>query len=311
MSGHPGKRPLLHIGYHKTATSFLQASIFSNQTYFSQPWGVQASKAVEWFILNHAERFDADAARGDFLELTEGQNETVPVISHEALSGQPIGGRYYAERVAERIHRTFPDARILIGIREQKKLLSSLYYQNIRQGGTDTIEQFVRAPAGRFGQREKIWFDHFEYDLMLALYRRYWNPEDILVLPMELLQKDQSLYIRRLMDFAGFPEGAIEVKPSVNARRTNVTMRLERRFNQLVATPKPRPKKYKDYPLAYRMKNSALSLLEKFGPMQSMGRKEHARIGAHIEGVVGDHFAESNRRLASMTNLDLGEWGYF
>ena len=65
MNGTLGHRPLVHIGYHKTATSFLQSNIFSNQTYFSQPWGKQPAKAVEWFILNHHERFSPEAPRQD------------------------------------------------------------------------------------------------------------------------------------------------------------------------------------------------------------------------------------------------------
>lgn len=302
---------LVHIGYHKTATSFLQKRVFTDRDRFCQPWGAQSSHAVEWFILTHPQRFSPAAARRDFFDRIEGGEGALPVISHEALSGNPIRGRYYLEQVSARIHETFPDARILIGIREQKKLLASLYYQYVRQGGTEPVEGFLPEGPVRPGFRPRVRLDHFEYDLTLAAYRRFWKSEDILVLPMELLQRDPAGYLGRLFGFAVVSQENVPVSRLVNAKRSNVTMRMERFFNRLFPTPDPRPEHYRDYPLAYRMKNRSLRLLEGITPLGRLGAAEQVRITAHIDRVVGDYFAEPNRRLAEMTGLDLEAMGYF
>lgn len=302
---------LLHIGYHKTATSFLQGRIFVDEQYFCQPWGSRASQAVEQFILVHPEKFSAEDVRRDFFDKAAERPDAVPVVSHEALSGHPNSGRYYADRVAMRMHETFPDARILIGIREQKKLLASLYYQHIKRGGTDRIEEFVQKPLERPGFRRKVRFEHFEFDLTLALYRRYWKAEDILVLPIEYLQRDQNAYVTQVLDFCGWRDGKIAEKTAVNVRRSNVTMRIERVLNRLVKVPNPRPVRFRDNPLSYRMKTRALGLLDSFGPMRAMGKTEEARIRSYIDATVGTYFDASNRRLAEMTGLDLGGLGYF
>lgn len=308
----PNPTILVHIGYHKTATSFLQSRIFSDPRLFCQPWGTPSSEAVEWFVLEHPQRFSAERARKDFLGNVPADSSVLPVISHEALSGQPRGGRYYADRVVDRLYETFPEARIVIGIREQKALLVSLYYQYISVGGTESLDHFLgQASAGRIGFRPRVRLDHFEYDLMLDLYHRHWKPEDILVLPLELLRQDQTLYIRRLLDFAGLVNDDVQHRDKKNVRRSNVTMRIERLFNRLMPPLNPRPERYQDYPLAYRVKNRALRVMERLGPMKSMGKAEHNRIVTHVDQTVGDYFMASNHRLAKMTDLDLSALGYF
>lgn len=308
----PGAKPLLvHIGYHKTATSFLQGRVFSDRRLFSQPWGAQSVEAVEAFILEHPEKFNPVDIRQDFFQKAKGQEARASVISHEALSGQPIGGRYYADRVVDRIHRTFPEARIIIGVREQKSLLVSLYYQYIRMGGFESIENFIHPLVDRKGFRPKVRFDHFEYDLMLSLYRRFWSKNDILILPIEVLQESQERYVQKILNFAGCPDREIDIQKAVNSRRGNMTMQVERFLNRVVSTPNPRPQKYKDYPLLYRVKNRSLTLLDSFGPIHSMGHAAHQHIKSHVEDSVGSYFSGSNRRLSEMTGLDLDALGYF
>lgn len=302
---------LVHIGYHKTATSFLQKRVFSQDGLFSLPWGAQSGQAVEYFVLTHSERFSPSEIRQNFIDQLPDDDDTVAVISHEALSGQPTKGRYYADRVAMRIHETFPEARIVIGIREQKKLLASLYYQYVKMGGTDPITKFIKTPTHRAGFRPTVRLDHFEYDLMLQLYQRHWKREDILVLPMEALESDHDRYVGQLLEFAGRPEDRIAPRDAVNIRRSGVAMRMERAFNRILPPPNPRPERYRDYPLAYRLKNRTLKVLERVVPSQTLDQIEHTKIVKHIENVVGDYFQDSNRRLAEMAGLDLKALGYF
>lgn len=64
------------------------------------------------------------------------QDRKVPVLSYEQMSGQPGGGGYGLRRrekeasrkeVADRLHDCFPNARILIVIREQRDVIQSIY----------------------------------------------------------------------------------------------------------------------------------------------------------------------------------------
>ena len=45
--------PLIHIGYHKTATTFLQQELFADDRTFQAPWKPQSAEAIEHFVLTH------------------------------------------------------------------------------------------------------------------------------------------------------------------------------------------------------------------------------------------------------------------
>ena len=120
-------RPLIHVGYHKTGSTWLQKRVFADDAAgFCVPWAAGREEAVRAFIHPNPFHFAPAKAREAFEAGLEKARERslVPVISHEGLSGDPMAGKYYGREVAERISRTFPDARILICIREQKATLS-------------------------------------------------------------------------------------------------------------------------------------------------------------------------------------------
>jgi hypothetical protein len=128
---------------------------------------------------------------------------------------------------------------------------------------------------------------------------------------METLENDHDAYVGRLLNFAHRPDARIAPQASANTRRSSVAMSVERAFNRVLPPPDPRPETYRDYPLAYRIRNRTLSVLERIVPSEALDRIEHTRIANHIDAVVGDHFQASNHRLAEMTGLDLGALGYF
>ncbi|WP_103174358.1 hypothetical protein [Paracoccus sp. SY] len=152
--------PLVHIGYHKTATTFLQQELFADDRTFQAPWKPQSAEAIEHFVLTHPRRFDPGAIRDSFLATCRDDGR-VPVISHEALAGNPVYRRYNSDRIAARIAACFPDACILIGVREQASLLHSLYLQYISQGGTEDIHAMLRQNADHIGFRPLLRMDFF------------------------------------------------------------------------------------------------------------------------------------------------------
>ncbi|MEX5730259.1 hypothetical protein Ga0609869_003612 [Rhodovulum iodosum] len=302
--------PLIHIGYHKTGTSFLQAAVFTDADRYCLPWGRQAGQAVEWFVLAHPQRFSGAAVRAAFDRAAGDCGARVPVISHEALSGHPNNGVYYLDRVVGRLAETFPDARIMIGTREQKALLVSLYYQYVRRGGTLGIDAFLPPEAPRPAFRPRVRLDHFEYDLTLEAYATRFARENLLVMPMELLQRDPDAYIARLCGFLGIDPPAAAPAQKVNASSPDTVMRLERVLNRYLPPPSPRPADYADFPLPFRIRTRLLRLLGQSGPVRRSGSAERARIKAHVAAVVGDHFADSNRRLDALVDLDMRALGY-
>lgn len=296
--------PLVHIGYHKTATTFLQQELFADDRTFQAPWKPQSAEAIEHFVLTHPRRFDPGAIRDSFLATCRDDGR-VPVISHEALSGNPVYGRYDSDRIAARIAACFPDACILIGVREQASLLHSLYLQYISQGGTEDIDAMLRQNADRIGFRPLLRMDFFEYDLMVEIYSQHFPMERILVQPIELLHADPDAYLSRLGGFLNIPLLAQGPLRRVNERQSELAMMLRRRLNHVIPTPVERPLRYADYPLPYRLRNRILRQLDRTLQRHFPSRHAASPIRDRIARFTGNRFAQSNGRLAAMTGLDL------
>src|SRR5215218_3471564 len=88
-------RPLLHIGYHKTGTTWLQRHVFRNaEAGFSFVGKPKALRLA--FVDLSPFGFEPEAVRKDFqpgIEQAQARN-LVPVLSFERLSGSPYAGGY-------------------------------------------------------------------------------------------------------------------------------------------------------------------------------------------------------------------------
>lgn len=300
---------LLHIGYHKTGTTWLQDHLFdAPDSGFCAPWGVQSHEAIEDFVACNAFRFDGQAMRSKYQpRVDDAQNRgLLPVLSHEDLCGYPIFERYYAKSVIDRLHATFPDARVLIGIREQKSCILSHYRQYIRQGGFRSIYDFLNPPA-KAGYRAICRLDHFEYHLMVGYCQRLFGTERVLVLPLELLRQDAELYLQKLYGFMGLPKADVSVQRPSNVGWHALTLRLCRGLNKhrIASIDIQR----KDKSLSFRIRDKLMRHFNEVVP-RSLSARMEARMRQEIEKCTAGYFGSSNRELQRITGIDLHEMNY-
>ncbi len=301
------QRPLIHIGYQKTASTFLQKKIFADETVFVRPWGAHPAPAIEHFVLQHPQKFDANAIRDDFGTY----QDRIPVISHEDLSGYPIKGWYYAETVAARLKKTFPDARVLICCREQVSMIVSQYFQYIRQGGTDTLERLIDDTDMRIGRRPVIRKEHFEYDLMHGIFSQHFPDDQLLMLPHELLAQQPDVYFAKINGLLGTTLTPPEQKKAVHQKRSGAAAQVERVFNKFVDHPGNLPADYKDYPLAMRAQNRLVRYIDDFTKKYTnLGQRFEKKVERIATDSIGTYYSGSNARLAALLDCDLSALGY-
>ena len=201
-SSAPEARPLLiHIGYHKTATTWLQNKVFQPPNYFRQ---VMTHDEIFTHIINpHGLSFDPAPAQEIIARArAEDPGETaVDVISLEALSGLPYMGGRESEDYARRLQAIAPGASILMTIREQTAILGSVYMQYVFRAGTESPKRFFDETAwqGFF----RFSSEMFCYDRLVAHYQGLFGTERVLVLPQELIAADQPDAVLRLARGAG------------------------------------------------------------------------------------------------------------
>src|SRR4051812_2204799 len=117
---------LLHIGLHKTGTTWLQAHLFRDSVVgFARLFS--PAELNQMMIYTPMFGYEAEAVRAEIERRGEEARSRglYPVISNERFSGSPEHGGHDSQYVADRLKQLVPDARVLIVIREQKSMALS------------------------------------------------------------------------------------------------------------------------------------------------------------------------------------------
>jgi hypothetical protein len=219
----------------------------------------------------------------------------VPVLSHELLVGHPVSGGHNSTVAAERLRALFPGARVLIVIREQRQMLLSLYKQYVRGGGPGSLRRYLH-PRG--AKRAPVFdFRYLEYDRIIGHYRERFGPGNVLVLSFESLCSDRLAFCSALLEFAGARPLRDVAHSRLNVGLSGFTAAVLGRVNALFDSEGSGV-------VARRLKG-----LDAHVP-RALASWGDRRLRTLIDREVGQRFADSNRRTAELTGLDLAAHGY-
>ncbi|WP_353475847.1 sulfotransferase (plasmid) [Salipiger sp. H15] len=288
-------RPLLiHIGYHKTGTTWFQRTLFVPENGYFQL--LDHHEINEALVRPYPLAFDpGDVAlrlAGPLARLPRG---CVPVLSSEILSGNPFYGARDCVLCAERLRTCFPNARILITIREQIAAIASTYMQYVRRAGTLSPEGFFDFESepgyGAFDPR------HFEYDRLVAEYRRLFGPDNVLVVTNEALATNATAVAMRLAEFSGatWPHAVSSTRVGASAPESAVG--LLRLVNRLRRGPTSTATLIDLGTLGLWLHRGS-SKLYQLPPLKHLAKRRPVLEAARAR--YAGSFAESNRRLVEM-----------
>ena len=111
-------RLYLHIGMHKTGTTFLQREVYPR-----------------WQGITYIPRDNLEV-------ILRADPENIRLLSREGLSGQNWDSFEERDKSIRRLATLFPDARILISFRRHASYITSSYNHYVQRGGTLAFEQF-------------------------------------------------------------------------------------------------------------------------------------------------------------------------
>lgn len=304
----PEPQILVHVGLHKCGSTWLQKEVFCRPDYgFTAPWGAMSHMAVTEFVTQDPLCFDPAITRGKFdSALHDGPADTpVAVISHEALSSRPHHGVYYAPHVADRLHQTFPRAKVLLIFREQASIIYSLYGEHIRNGGRHSFAQFIGTGNEPPGWTTLCRLSFFEYDRLLQMYRDVFGVENVLALPLELMKADPDAFTGQLFGFLDLPVQRPDTAQKSNTGWGALTVEGYRLTNGVIRS---NPLGHPD-PWAFRARAALTRRVDRIVPRRlHRASEQHKR--EMLKTRIGDTFAQSNARLAQMVNIDLKALGY-
>jgi hypothetical protein len=303
---HQAARPIVHIGYHKTATTWFQKSIWPSLA--SHDWVPR--KVTQEALLNPPGlHFDPAEARR-VLGL-EGRAKPV-VLSEENLSGYIHNGGLHGlvgPEMARRIQVVLPDARIVIFIRNQPDVIRASYSQYIAGGGTYGLAKYLHTYEIVYGalrapfKAPAFEWEHFEYDRLIALYDAMFGRESVFVYPYEWLKQPETLF-KRLEDDLGirFPKGIAD-KRGANVSHSETGMNALRFANRFTRQSVANKDWAMDPPGGHALRNVVRFFLKAVpgGPF---------RLPQRVVKDIGRYYAPSNARLTALRELPLAELGY-
>ena len=301
--------PLIHIGYHKTASSWLQKRLFNNpKAGFWSPW-VPGDYYAQFILVNPFEFCPQRARRAFAPELEEaGRRGLVPVLTNEALSGNQYESGYPSRDTALRLHAAYPEGRVLLVIREQKSMLRSWYKHHVRAGLAASVDSYLAPAPPRSCFRPLFQLEFLDYHYLVETYQELFGIDRLLVLPFEQFCHDPAAFLQGICAFAGVePLDPVPEARVVNEGYSALTVALKRRINALIRADRPRTGPGRS--ALDRLSTKLFFRFQRAVP-PAWHRRFDDRLRDRIDQIVGDRYAGTNRRVCDLTGLDLAQYGY-
>ena len=299
-------RPIVHIGYHKTATTWFQNQVWPGATSHEY---VERAVTQRALLAPPGMHFDAVAARVA-LGL-EGRIRPV-LLSEENLSGYPHNGGMHGligPEMARRIRAVLPDAQVVIFVRNQREIVRATYAQYVSGGGTWSLRRYLGGKAGRHGALTRSYkapafeWEHFAFDRLIAHYDALFGEESVHVYPYEWLREPEAFLLRLRRDLGVTVPVAIAARPRANrslGRGALLALRFANLFTRQSVVNKTT---LVDLPGGQGLRHAAKWLVKRL-PSQPF------RLPADIEAHIDAFYGESNARLAAARELPLAALGY-
>lgn len=292
---------VVHIGYPKTATTWLQEEYFPK---------VINSHFESWKIVNRHFLL-SDSLQYNPKETLEkinpdGRYPNLLLSSEFLTTAISFGWHYgnYSIAIAHKIKETFPDATIVIFIRKQQSLICSAYLQYVKNGGTYSFKKWLYSG--------KVFsFEHLLFDKLINYYDSLFGKENVKVYLFEDFQNDPINFLTRFNVDLGLDIelNKISTKPINKALRRGVVL-LHRFLNLFYKKPQGRKYFIMHIP---GMTGFTRQLIKRINHYSIFGGylSDRDLLSPNDIRAIKSFYAESNRVLNKRLNLSLKDFGYF
>lgn len=166
-------RLTVHIGLHKTGTTFIQNILFPE---------------IESIHVIRGWQTHRDLINSDF-------NKKI-VISDEAISGKPWHGNYLEDFKVNmwKLKKLYGNPRIIFGIRRQDEFILSLYKQYLHEGGTHKIDYLFNKYNTGAIKKEELFLKE-----RIVLLKELFD--DVFIYSLESIKNKNSNFVKSLSDF--------------------------------------------------------------------------------------------------------------
>jgi hypothetical protein len=199
---------LIHVGYPKTGSTFLQAWFERHPELRYAPGGLGGfhnvyevarppDRAYKYHVTSFEGLSTPHASAGG-VRLDFGGAE--PVREDRVKENQ--------RAVCSVLHSLYPGSRVLVVTRGFKGMIISAYSQSVRMGGKLHLDGMCRELAERLRVDA---YHYYDFDYLIRLYGEAFGDENLIVMPYELLRDDQHRFLATLEERLGLRHAGIEL----------------------------------------------------------------------------------------------------
>lgn len=273
----------LHIGYPRTATTLLQECMehknpevlfFGRRVKGPYRWSDNGMEEYWEWVKFGKSSIDLDLAKRHVKNCLRSAAETgikAAMISDETLI-KPLRVTGY-DGLAKRLFTLFPDATILLTLRNQLDSVYSLYGLYVRRE-EKSIESFAEWILNGGSSNYVPVQERFNYFKLYSSLERQYKKEKVKFLFYEDFLSNPRRYLESMATILGIPNVVVDYSKVVNASDRRTGHRIEKWYRAI-----------KKHSGKYQMSD------------------EHKRVLSHL-------FYEGNDKLSSMADLDLSGRGY-
>jgi len=301
---------LVHIGMFRTGSTWLQKKVWVNPRMPFNSSLPPLDTVRDQFVTSSPFIKQTEACSQVFLEQIACMDDEkkIGILSYECLSGHPYSGGFNSFFIAEQLKNIFPNAKILLIIREQRSHLKSIYKKYIKEGGNRTFKNFVAGGLSVHNiQFNEIYFQHHH---LITKLNSLFGQENVMVLPFEYLKENATDYVLKILGFCGVQCSDVEVDiNSINRSSRNGLINLQRFVNKLNCND---PVYGGNLPIEQSRGHNVDRLIEfvnKYVPPVWKSKVEKG-LEDDVESWCLGRFEEDNLKTSGLIGIDLKSYGY-
>jgi hypothetical protein len=295
---------VIHIGYHKTASTWLQTCVFPYlaDVHYGDP-------LLGAFVTNLATADDHAFFAAGFRSVVrqiEGRSGRPLLLSNEGISGSLWEGPDTGLRNAARLHRVMPAGRILVVVRRQDDMVRSIHAQYVNEGGTRPLREFV---DGHQIEGSRFSLCHLEYDRLVGRYVELFGRDRVWVMPYEHLRMRRDRFLQALCELLGTELTADISRARLNRSLSRPSLWALRAWNRLFRASRFNPAPcFGPLPGVRRARNFMQGRVDPI--VRRLLAERACAADASMLAEIAAGFSASNERLQRFCTESLAAWGY-
>ncbi|MGL1958246.1 MAG: hypothetical protein OCD00_13115 [Colwellia sp.] len=295
-------KKIIHLGLHKTATTFLQTHVWPivpNFTCMTRPF-TQHNHAFNQLQYADDSLYEEQKLISFFDKF---HNENI-ILSDESFSGKPLAfSSINRSQIARRLKRLLPDAEVVLFLRDQKSIIKSQYSAYIKMPyGKKCLDEFIYKPHADYSYEdylkdphqynmESLYYntndiflhlDCFKYSRLIELYQSLFDKVHIFL--YEDFVDEKPVVFKQLKNILGTDFTPL-TNVSVNKSPDEQQLELKRKAN-IVSDGLNNRYLRKFIELIIRSTNRSVS--------------ESDNLSTQIDLIVGDYYVDDNAKLKAM-----------